>query len=166
MSGLSPEKNPNCTRARYWRCNFWEHEHREVQRPKTSRFFITALRKDTRITMRKSVLLLALVASISLGVGAQEMKHDQMDHSMQKAATVKGWISDSECAAHGVKNCSNKEHVANGAKLVVVTDKGGEIYTVTNPDTVADHQGHHVKVDGELDESAKTLTVAKVKMLK
>jgi len=44
---------------------------------------------------------------------------------------------------------------------VVVTDKGGEIYTVTNPDTVADHQGHHVKVDGELDESAKIITVAK-----
>jgi len=117
--------------------------------------------------MRKSVLLLALVASISLGVGAaQEMKHDQMDPSMQKTATMKGWISDSECAAHGVKNCSSKEHVANGAKLVVVTDTGGEIYTVTNPDTVADHQGHHVKVDGELDESAKTITVAKVEMLK
>jgi hypothetical protein len=32
-------------------------EHREVQRLKASRFFITALRKDTRITMRKSVLM-------------------------------------------------------------------------------------------------------------
>ena len=47
-----------------------------------------------------------------------------------------------------------------------VTDKGGEIYTVTNPNTVADHQGHHVKVDGKLDESAKTITVATVEMLK
>ena len=89
-----------------------------------------------------------------------------MDHSIQKAATVKGGISDSKCAAHGLKKCSNKEHLANGAKLVVVTDKGGEICTVTNPDTVADHQGHHVKVDGKLDESAKTITVAKVEMLK
>ena len=115
--------------------------------------------------MRKLALQLAIVISVSLGVTAQDMNHDQMDHSMQKAATVKGWVSDSECAAHGVKNCSNKEHVANGAKLVVVSDKDGHIYTVTNPETVAEHQGHHVKVSGELDESAKTITVEQVAML-
>lgn len=55
--------------------------------------------------------------------------------------------------------------MAEGAKLVVVAKKG-QIYTVTNPDAVAEHQGHHVKVNGELDESAKTIRVAKVEMLK
>jgi hypothetical protein len=116
--------------------------------------------------MKRLALLLTVIASISLAVVAQEMEHHQMDHSMQKEATVKGWISDSECAAHGVKNCSNKEHVANGAKLVVVSDKDGKIYTVTNPDTVAEHQGHHVKVKGEVDESARTIAVANVAMLR
>ena len=92
-------------------------------------------------------------------------KMDQkMDHSMGKKVTVSGWISDSECAAHGIRNCPKKEHVANGAKLVIVTDKRG-VFTVTNPDAVADHQGEHVKVKGELDESAKTITVAAVSML-
>jgi len=125
-----------------------------------------ALKKGNVNPMKRLVLLAAMVVSISLAVVAQDMKHDQMEHSMQKAGTVKGWISDSECAAHGVKNCSNMEHVAKGAKLVVVAEKGGKIYTVTNPEAVAEHQGHHVKVNGELDESAKTIAVAKVEMLK
>ncbi len=34
-----------------------------------------------------------------------------------KTTTLKGWVSDSECAAKGDKKCSNKQHVANGAKL-------------------------------------------------
>ena len=55
--------------------------------------------------MKKLVLLFAVIVSLSLAVVAQEMKRDQMEHPVQKAATVKGWISDSECAAHGVKNC-------------------------------------------------------------
>ncbi len=114
--------------------------------------------------MKRLVFLLAAMVFISLGVMAEDMKHDNTDHSMNKEV-MKGWISDSECAAHGVKNCSNKEHVANGAKLVIVSDKGGQVYTVTNPETVAEHQGHHVKVNGEVDESAKTITVAKVAML-
>jgi hypothetical protein len=65
-----------------------------------------------------------------------------------------------------VRRPRNKEHVAEGAKLVVVADKGGQIYTVTNPDAVAEHQRHHVKVNGELDESAKTIRVTKLEMLK
>jgi len=28
-----------------------------------------------------------------------------------KAVTVKGWVSDTECAAHGDKKCSNKVSV-------------------------------------------------------
>ncbi len=37
---------------------------------------------------------------------------------MAKTTTLKGWVSDSQCAAHGDKKCSNKQHVANGAKRV------------------------------------------------
>ena len=115
--------------------------------------------------MKRILLPLAAVVAISLSVMAQEMKHDEMGHAMQKEIMLKGWVSDSECAAHGVKNCSNKEHVANGAKLVIVSDQGGQVYAVTNPETVAEHQGHHVKVNGKVDESAKTVTVAKLAML-
>lgn len=48
--------------------------------------------------MKRLVLLFAVIVSLSLAVVAQEMKHDQMEHSVQKAAMVKGWISDGDVA--------------------------------------------------------------------
>jgi hypothetical protein len=83
-----------------------------------------------------------------------------------KPTTLKGWVSDSECAAKGDKKCSNKQHVANGAKLVIVTDGDNKIWTVSNPATVADHQGHYVQVKATTDPQKSTITVQEVKMLK
>lgn len=83
-----------------------------------------------------------------------------------KATTLKGWVSDSECAAKGDKKCSNKQHVANGAKLVIVTDGDNKIWTVSNPATVADHQGHYIQVKATTDPEKSTITVQEVKMLK
>lgn len=83
-----------------------------------------------------------------------------------KPQTQTGWISDSECAAHGDKMCGNKEHIARGAKLVFVTETDNKILTVSNPATVADHQGHHVEIKGTIDSEKSTITVEQVKMLK
>jgi hypothetical protein len=83
-----------------------------------------------------------------------------------KTTTLKGWVSDSECAAKGDKKCSNKQHVANGAKLVIVTDGDNKIWTVSNPSTVADHQGHYIQVKATTDPEKSTITVQEVKMLK
>lgn len=80
--------------------------------------------------------------------------------------TLKGWVSDSECAAKGDKKCSNKDHVAKGAKLVIVTDGDNKVWTVTNPSTVADHQGHYIQVKATTDPEKSTITVQEVKMLK
>ena len=75
-------------------------------------------------------------------------------------------MSDSECAAQGEKKCSNKEHVAQGAKLVLVTDGDNKIWTIVNPETLAEHQGHHVQVKATTDAEKGTVNVAEVKMLK
>jgi hypothetical protein len=83
-----------------------------------------------------------------------------------KARVLKGWISDSDCAAHGDKMCSNKEHIAKGAKLVFVTEDDKKILTVSNPATVADHQGHHVQIKGVTDSEKSTITVQEVTMLR
>ena len=94
-----------------------------------------------------------------------KMSHDKMaGDKMMKPAVFKGWVSDSECAAAGNKKCDNKEHVAKGAKLVLVSDADGRVYTVANPDSLAAHQGHHVQVKASADNGA--LTVQSVKMLK
>jgi len=94
------------------------------------------------------------------------MSKDKMSHEMSKAKVLKGWVSDSECAAHGDKKCSNKEHVAQGAKLVLVTDVDNKIWTVANPETLAEHQGHHVQVKAMTDGDKSTINVQEVKMLK
>ena len=83
-----------------------------------------------------------------------------------KTTTLKGWVSDSECAAHGDKKCSNKDHVAKGSKLVIVTDGDNKVWTVSNPSTVADHQGHYIQVKATTDADKSTITVQEVKMLK
>ena len=83
-----------------------------------------------------------------------------------KTSTLKGWVSDAECAAHGDKKCSNKQHVANGSKLVIVTDGDNKIWVVTNPSTVADHQGHYIQVKATTDPEKSTITVQDIKMLK
>jgi pentapeptide MXKDX repeat protein len=94
------------------------------------------------------------------------MSKDQMSHEMAKTRMLKGWVSDSECAAHGDKKCSNKEHVAEGAKLVLVTDGDNKIWTVANPETLAEHQGHHVQVKATTDGDKGTINVQEIKMLK
>lgn len=94
------------------------------------------------------------------------MSKDKMSQEMAQAKTLKGWVTDSECAAHGEKKCGNKEHVAQGAKLVLVTDGDNKIWTVTNPETVAEHQGHHVQLKATTDAGKNTVNVQEVKMLK
>ncbi len=85
---------------------------------------------------------------------------------MAKAKTLKGWVSDSECAAKGDKKCSNKDHIAQGAKLVVVTDGDNKIWTVENPDKLAAHQGHYVQVKATTDAQKSSVSVNQVTMLK
>lgn len=94
------------------------------------------------------------------------MLKDKMGHEMSEAKVLKGWVSDSECAAHGEKKCSNKEHVAQGAKLVLVTDGDNKVWTIENPQTLADHQGHQVQVKAMTDADKSTVNVQEVKMLK
>jgi len=105
---------------------------------------------------RIAALFVSVFVSALIAYGAQA----------PKATTLKGWVSDSECAAHGDKKCSNRQHVANGAKLVIVTEGDNKIWTVTNPSTVADHQGHHVQVKATTDPDKSMITVQEVKMLK
>jgi hypothetical protein len=63
------------------------------------------------------------------------------------------------CAAKGDKKCANKEHIKQGAQLVLVTDGDNKIWTVENPDKLADHQGHHVQVKGSANASSATIKV-------
>src|SRR5260370_8228831 len=63
-----------------------------------------------------------------------------------KAVTVKGWVSDTECATHGDKKCANKDHIKMGSKLALVTDADNKIWPVANPANLAASQEHSLQV--------------------
>jgi hypothetical protein len=109
------------------------------------------------VMKKMSATLFAVVFMLVVFAGAGEMA---------KAKTLKGWVSDSECAAKGDKKCSNKDHIAQGAKLVLVTDGDGKIWTVENPDKLAAHQGHYVQVKATTDADKSSVNVKQVTMLK
>jgi len=82
------------------------------------------------------------------------------------AQTVNGWVSDSKCGAKGANagaaECT-KKCIAEGASMVVVTDGDQKVLTVSNPDALKGHEGHHIAVTGHVDgdkihvESAKMI---------
>ncbi len=82
-----------------------------------------------------------------------------MAATTEKAVTVKGWVSDTMCAAKGDKKCASKDHLNQGAKLALVTDGDNKIWIVENPDKLADHQGHYVQVKGVANPKAATIRV-------
>lgn len=84
---------------------------------------------------RKRIILIAALFLVSALAAGQT-----------KTLKTTGWVSDSVCAAKGDKKCSNREHIKQGAKLVIVTDSDNKIWLVNNPSKVADFQGEHVRV--------------------
>jgi hypothetical protein len=81
-----------------------------------------------------------------------------------KAVNVKGWVSDSMCAAKGDKKCASPDHLKQGAQQVLVTDGDNKIWTIQNPEKVVAHRGHHVRVKGKVTGEA-SLMVEKVTAL-
>ena len=86
------------------------------------------------------------------------------------AAKVSGYISDSMCGAKHNGSAPDaacvKKCVGGGAKPVFVDDAKKEVYTIDDPDAVKGHEGHHVAVIGKVDDSAKTIHISKLSMLK
>lgn len=82
-----------------------------------------------------------------------------MTAATEKAVTVKGWVSDTMCAAKGDKKCASKDHLKQGAKLALVTDGDNKIWVVENPEKLADHQGQYVQVKGVANAKAATIKV-------
>ncbi len=80
--------------------------------------------------------------------------------------TVKGYVSDSKCAAKGTNEkhaaCA-KKCIAAGEKMVVVTDGDNKVLTVDNPDALTGHEGHHVAVTGAVN--GDSIHVDSVKMM-
>lgn len=90
----------------------------------------------------------ALVLAMSAAAVAQDsMKPDTMkSDSSMKATSVTGKISD------------------DGKSFV--GDKDGKTWTISNPDAVKGHEGHHVTLKAQADASKGEVKVMSLKMAK
>lgn len=93
----------------------------------------------------KKVLLICFAFSLLFFLVAAVLAAD--------TTSVKGYVSDSQCAAKGASEshaaCMNK-CIAKGAKYVIVTDGDKKVLTVDNADALKGHEGHHVTATGKV----------------
>lgn len=85
-----------------------------------------------------------------------------------KAKWMKGWVSDSKCAAKGAglgHEACGKKCLEAGEQVVFVPDSKNKVFKVDNPDALKDHMGHRVAVQGAVDEAAGSIHVDKVNMI-
>lgn len=85
---------------------------------------------------------------------------------MGKSTTVKGWVTDDKCGAKGANEkaeACTKKCLEGGASMVVVTDGDQKVLKVDNPDSLKEHEGHHVAVTGTV--TGDSIHVESAKML-
>jgi hypothetical protein len=102
--------------------------------------------------MKRIFVIAAMLAILSLAASAAGKK-----------GSWSGWVGDAKCGA-GVKADCVKKCLDAGEKMVFVTDEDRKVIPVANPELLKDHAGHHVRVEGTIDND--TLTVASVTMVK
>jgi hypothetical protein len=73
-----------------------------------------------------------------------------------------GNISDAKCGAKFNADCA-KKCVEAGQQMVFVNDKDGSVLPIANQDALKGHAGHHVKIEGSVENN--TLTVSSVSMV-
>ncbi len=83
-----------------------------------------------------------------------------------ESATVKGYVTDTQCGAKGAAAthaaCMGK-CLAKGAKVAIVTDGDSKVLTVDNPDVLKGHEGHHISATGTV--TGDSIHVDNMKML-
>jgi len=91
--------------------------------------------------------MLACVLATSMAAFAQDqMKQDNMNDNMAKAVSVSGKVS------------------ADGKMFT--SDKDNKMWTVSNPEALKGHEGHHVTIKARIDAARNQIDIASVKMAK
>ena len=99
--------------------------------------------------MKKILAVSALIALLTAGLWAKSQRWT-------------GYVSDAKCGAKVDAACA-KKCIEAGEKVVFVNDGDKAVIPVANPKALKGHEGHHVLVEGQLENN--TLTVSKVKMV-
>jgi hypothetical protein len=89
------------------------------------------------------------------------------------ATTIKGWVSDENCArgraGSGVFTGTNpecaKKCIASGAKMVLIVSDQRMLLTIANPDAAKANIGDFVEITGSVETKTKALHVDSLKLL-
>lgn len=94
------------------------------------------------------ITLCFAITLMTLGVASAQdtMSHDNMKADASKTVDVKGKISDDGKA--------------------FVSDKDSKSWTISNPDAVKGHEGHHVVLTAVVDADKNAVQVMSLKMAK
>ena len=84
-----------------------------------------------------------------------------------------GWFADEQCATSRAevgrtgppgRSCT-QECIRKGVPVVFIDEKTKALYRVSNPGVTRGQECDHVQVTGTLDEKARTIRVATIKVL-
>jgi hypothetical protein len=110
----------------------------------------TLVQQIPRRTTLKTLLttICFAIALLTCGVASAQdtMNHDNMKADASKAVDVKGKISDDG--------------------KMFVSDKDSKNWTISNPDAVKGHEGHHVILTAHVDADKSEVHVMSLKMAK
>ena len=127
-----------------------------------------------------ATLLFAFVLALSLSAVAQTSNTDQ-NNSQNTANQTSDKDQNQDKNAKKIEKAERKEMKASekgksmrltgwvkseDGKTVFVNDKDKQTWSVSNPDAVSAHEGHHVKVKAKLNEADHSMTIAKVTMMR
>ncbi|MHB1701509.1 MAG: hypothetical protein ACYCSN_15525 [Acidobacteriaceae bacterium] len=108
--------------------------------------------------------ILSVAAMAGSMVGLSALAADMSS----KPVSATGWITDAKCGAKMASAAGAacaKKCIAGGEKPVFVDSATQAVWAIDNPESVADHAGHNVKVKATEDASTKTMHITKVSMV-
>lgn len=110
----------------------------------------------------------AQTSSTSQSSGSTAQSNDNMSQntSKQDKKTAKAEKKEAKAAEKGKDMRLTGWVRSQDGKPVFENDKDKQTWTISNPDAVKGHEGHHVKVKAKLDEANHSLTIDKLTMMR
>ncbi len=105
------------------------------------------------------VLTLALFTVLTLGAFAQDQSTATSGKKSKKTSTSTTETSTTKKASGKMTGTIGQD----GKSFTNDADQSS--WTISNPDKVKGHEGHHVHLRGKTDEAAKSITVTSVTMV-
>ena len=113
---------------------------------------------------RVLTLLFAFLLTASLSLLAQDASKDQSGSTDKK--TSKAEKKEAKAAEKGKAMSLTGWIRDQDGKPAFENDKDKQTWTISNPDAVKGHEGHHVKVKAMLNEADHSMNVEKLTMLR